>query len=160
MFLDAFRARIEELRSRICVLRITKKHPWGHAPDLMAIRFFDWAAAKKLRKEIIESYEDYLEHEAKLTVKGKWVQDAIVPFAMVAAGPALDPKEWPDSEVLSDAFALLFFDAARQTETGCPVLMATTDPFKLKVIAPSLETLGVICVGREWSPTAMVVLDG
>lgn len=159
MYLDAFRARIESLRSGSCVLRITKKHAWGHTPGLVAIRFFDWSTAKKLRKEIIESYEDYLENEAKLTAKGKWIQESIVPFAMVAGSPALDPKEWPDSEVLGDTFALLFFDAARQTETACPVLMATTDSFKLKTIAPSLESLGVICVGRDWAPDGIVVLD-
>ena len=109
-----------------CVVRITKRFPWGHEPGLVAIRFFDWQTAKKLRKEFIESYEDYLEN---------------------------------DSEVLGDAFAFLFFDAARQTETACPVLMATTDSFKLREVAPSLEELGVICVAPAWAPKSLVVLE-
>lgn len=126
MYLDTFRSRVEALRAMTCVVRITKKFPWGHEPGLVAIRFFDWQTAKKLRKEFIESYEDYLEN---------------------------------DSEVLGDAFAFLFFDAARQTETACPVLMATTDSFKLREVAPSLEELGVICVAPAWAPKSLVVLE-
>lgn len=141
-----------------CVVRVTKKSNWGHTPGLLAIRFFDWQTAKKLRKEIIENYEDYLENEAKLTSKGKWIKDTIVPFAIVAGSVSMEPKSWPDSEVLSDACALLFFDTARQTETACPVLMATTDSFKLREVAPSLQELGVICVGAAWAPTSVVVL--
>ena len=126
MYLDTFRSRVEALRAMTCVVRITKRFPWGHEPGLVAIRFFDWQTAKKLRKEFIESYEDYLEN---------------------------------DSEVLGDAFAFLFFDAARQTETACPVLMATTDSFKLREVAPSLEELGVICVAPAWAPKSLVVLE-
>lgn len=126
MYVDTFRSRVEALRAMTCVVRITKKFPWGHEPGLVAIRFFDWQTAKKLRKEFIESYEDYLEN---------------------------------DSEVLGDAFAFLFFDAARQTETACPVLMATTDSFKLREVAPSLEELGVICVAPAWAPKSLVVLE-
>lgn len=96
--------------------------------------------------------------DAKLTSAGKWLKESIVPFALVAGSPALEPKQWPDSEALGDAFALLFFDAERQTETACPVLMATTDSFKLELIAPSLESLGVICVGPDWSPDGIVTL--
>lgn len=159
MYLDTFRSRVEALRAMTCVVRITKKFPWGHEPGLVAIRFFDWQTAKKLRKEFIESYEDYLENEAKLTAKGKWIKDSIVPFAIVAGSPSMEPKGWPDSEVLGDAFAFLFFDAARQTETACPVLMATTDAFKLREVAPSLEELGVICVAPAWAPKSLVVLE-
>lgn len=126
MYVDTFRSRVEALRAMTCVVRITKRFPWGHEPGLVAIRFFDWQTAKKLRKEFIESYEDYLEN---------------------------------DSEVLGDAFAFLFFDAARQTETACPVLMATTDSFKLREVAPSLEELGVICVAPAWAPKSLVVLE-
>lgn len=159
MYVETFRTRIEALRQMTCVLRITKKHPWGHAPGLVAIRFFDWQTAKKLRKEFIESYEDFLENEAKLTAKGKWVNDRIVPFAMVAGSPSMESKSWPDGEVLGDAFAFLFFDTARQTETACPVLMATTDSFKLREVAPSLEQLGVICVSPTWAPSSLLVLE-
>ena len=126
MYVDTFRSLVEALRALTCVVRITKRFPWGHEPGLVAIRFFDWQTAKKLRKEFIESYEDYLEN---------------------------------DSEVLGDAFAFLFFDAARQTETACPVLMATTDAFKLREVAPSLEELGVICVAPAWAPKSLVVLE-
>lgn len=160
MYLDTFRARVEQLHTMTCVLRITKKHKWGHAPGLVAIRFFDWATAKKLRKELIESYESYLEEQAKLVAGGAWVNDAVVPFAIVAGSPSMDLKEWPDAEVLGDAFAFLFFDTARETEDACPVLMATTDNFKLREVAPSLEALGVIAVAADWQPTAVVTLGG
>lgn len=160
MYLQTFRSRIESLRAMNCLVRVTRKHPWGHEPGLLPVRFFDWETAKKLRKEFIESYEDYLENEAKLTAKGKWIKDDVVPFAIVAASVAMDPKGWSDSDVLGDACAFLFFDAARETATACPVLMATTDSFKLREVAPSIERLGVICVAPTWAPESVVVLDG
>jgi hypothetical protein len=157
MYLADFRARIERLRAMTAVVRVTKKHPWGHEPGLLAIRFFDWETAKKLRKEFIESYEGYTD-DAKLTANGEWIRHSIVPFAIVAGSPSLEPKSWPDSEVLADAAAFLFFDASRENATGCPVMMATPDSFKLREVAPSLEELGVVCVGPSWKPSALVVL--
>lgn len=111
---------------------------WGASADEpIGITVVEWSDA--LLKKFVLNFENYLQEERLLTDKKKWANENLICVALV--GVSGTPKN--PLSLFDDAFGFLFIDVQQWKTGDGPIMLATSDDWKLRVVAKSFHDLSI-----------------
>lgn len=125
------------LHQRIYVtisVREEERWQWS-ANEPIGITFIEWT--ESLAKKIIHDYEGYLIEEKLITDKKKWANPDLICIALI--GITGTPKN--PLSLYSEASGFLFIDIKKWEKGDGPIMIASSDNWKLKLVAKSFYDL-------------------